>query len=886
MPRQTRSIRKSARRKARNRSRIHSNRLNGFEPLEERITLSATPFGAQPNDTAEFLLGSVNVSVVLLESNSVLSADNPTVGTPQEENWTQQSIDSVKQKVTDGLQWWVDTLAGITDKHQLTFNIDFTHADSPVSTRFEPITQPSTDYQFWVYDLLNTEVNTTGSFTTDIKTFNNEEREANDTNWAFTIFVVNDENDADHRFATGGLDRAFAFPGGLFLVTLASRPASTITHETGHIFWALDEYQGGGLGYTDSRGYYDTQNTNAWNNPTPGYVRNPSIMDRGSCGEGGGLLCDAYQQHTSSDSSLEMLGWRDSDGDGIFDVLDVPHTLEGTGSYDPVTGTYRFVGESSVQTLPNLNPRSSSLPTESLQNDITINRISRVEYQIDEQGWQTAATPDTYVATLDVNFAVPSTANQVEIRTIDAVTGVTSPVFLADLTRPASVPQTGITGFVFGDENSDGQIESGEGGLAGRTVRLVDASGQALSLQKGIEPDDYAANAVIGNVSPDATLTAIGTATSGGTVYARSVGQSSTGSQAFSACSFTGSGGACSIYQTEWTSRTRQLRIDIASPASTVSIDALSNNNDDYGRLAIYDANNNLLARYTTNALASGQIETMTLSRPTADIAYAIAGGHADTGVRLDNLRFGPQASTMTDEFGAYSLPSLDVGTYMVQVESLAGSQATSPTTQTVALSANSPSATADFGFVAFVSPWQNQSNRFDVNNDGVVSPIDALQVINDLNARGSRTLTVSDATPPFIDVDGDGHAAPIDVLQVINSIEASLSEGEAMGGGESAVVIVGSPEAAAEGEFVSPIGQSENSAVGHRPIQLADIHSLDGPTVLKSFFSEAVLTELTDISREPSTVETASQEELLAGSPLDDAIDAFADEVAAIWGT
>ena len=134
MPRRNRHIRNTASRRARHAAGC-ANRLNGFEALEDRIALSATPFGAQPNDTAEFLLGSVNVSVVLMESNKVVSTDNPTVGTPQEENWTTESIAEVKQKVTDGLQWWVDTLAGITDKHQLSFNIDFTYADNPVSTR-------------------------------------------------------------------------------------------------------------------------------------------------------------------------------------------------------------------------------------------------------------------------------------------------------------------------------------------------------------------------------------------------------------------------------------------------------------------------------------------------------------------------------------------------------------------------------------------------------------------------------------------------------------------------------------------------------------------------------------------------------------------------------
>ncbi|MEO8493501.1 MAG: dockerin type I domain-containing protein [Planctomycetota bacterium] len=887
MPRRSRSNRKAANRSAKKPRRC-SNRLRGFESLEERIALSATPLGAQPNDTAEFMLGTVNVSVVLMESNQVMSSDNPTVGTAREENWTAASIAAVKQNVTDGLQWWVDTLYAKYPNAPpglLDFQIDFTHADTPVSTRFEPITQPSTDDRFWIDEFLQAAgAQTTGSLYTDVKAFNHQQREAHNTNWAFTIFVVNDEKDADHKFASGGLDRAFAYPGGLYLVTLASRPASTITHETGHIFWALDEYQGGGT-YNTTRGYYGTQNTNAWNNPTPGYVRQPSIMDRGSCEEEiASLLCTAYQNNTSSQSSLELIGWRDSDGDGIFDVLDVPFTLEGTGVYDSATGTYRFVGESSVQTLPNLNPRPSALPTESLQSDITINRISRAEYRIDGGAWQTAATPDSYVAALDLSFAVPATASQVEIRTIDAVSGVTSPVFSADLSRPASQSLSGVSGFVFSDANGDGQIETGEGGLAGRTVRLVNASGQPISLQKGVEPDNYAPNAALGTVSPDATLTAIGSASSGGTVYAGSVGQGATGSQVFAACGAPASGGGCLFYQTEWTSLTRQLRIDFASPVSTVSIDALSNNAGEYGRLAIYDANNNLLARYTTDALASGEVETMTISRPTADIAYAIAGGHADTAVQLDNLRFGPQASAVTDALGAYSIPYLAAGSYRVQVDGLAGSQATTPTTQSVTISANSLAAMADFGFVAFVSPWQNQTNRFDVNNDGSVSPLDALVVINELNAKGARALTGTDPSSPFIDVNGDGNLSPLDALQVINQIEAAQSEGEAAPFAQPAAIVATAAPLAAEGEFVPAIALQDDLQLAQRSSRSDNVTQPETARGLLAFPSTGSSFERTPSLRDARAVELAGIDDLLDGTTLDDVIDEFADEIAAIW--
>ncbi|MDZ4849321.1 MAG: dockerin type I domain-containing protein [Pirellulaceae bacterium] len=84
-------------------------------------------------------------------------------------------------------------------------------------------------------------------------------------------------------------------------------------------------------------------------------------------------------------------------------------------------------------------------------------------------------------------------------------------------------------------------------------------------------------------------------------------------------------------------------------------------------------------------------------------------------------------------------------------------------------------------------NPYTNQINNLDVNRDGFVSPIDALQVINFLARNGTSTALVlprpGGAFPPFIDVNGDGFASPIDVLLVINAINrASRGAGEGEG--------------------------------------------------------------------------------------------------------
>ena len=81
--------------------------------------------------------------------------------------------------------------------------------------------------------------------------------------------------------------------------------------------------------------------------------------------------------------------------------------------------------------------------------------------------------------------------------------------------------------------------------------------------------------------------------------------------------------------------------------------------------------------------------------------------------------------------------------------------------------------------------------NNLDVNADGFVSPIDALQVINYLNSGKPRQLTlpVTQTVPPYVDVNGDSVVSPLDALLVVNFLNAARAgsgEGEYLAGGEA----------------------------------------------------------------------------------------------------
>lgn len=69
-----------------------------------------------------------------------------------------------------------------------------------------------------------------------------------------------------------------------------------------------------------------------------------------------------------------------------------------------------------------------------------------------------------------------------------------------------------------------------------------------------------------------------------------------------------------------------------------------------------------------------------------------------------------------------------------------------------------------------FPSPWKNYRQAEDVNQNQLVSPTDALLIINQLNTQGGRSLNASDLSLEHrLDVNGSGSLSPVDALLVIN---------------------------------------------------------------------------------------------------------------------
>ena len=772
-----------------------------LESLTARDLFSNVPLGAAADDTGEFMLGDVTVNVVLFESNGSLDANT--------ENWTPSAISQVKQKIEQGMQWWVDSLHAISPNAYLHFNFDYTYADQPVSVPYEPISRPSEDYPFWADEFLN-QVGylSTGPNTTtndDVQAFNNHSRIAHDSNWSFTIFVVNNANDADKQFdPSGSFLKAFAFAGDKFMVLPADRPVSSIAHETGHMFWAGDEYAGGDH-YSLHRGYYDTPLANAADgNPNPAN-RLPSIMASDA------LFNDAFANHTSSPTTLAMIGWQDSDSDGIFDVLDVPFTLRGSGYFDEATRIYHFTADSWVNTFANRN-------TEGTRNDLTINKIREVQYRVDGGAWQTLLSTDDYKRSL--NLVTPVLAagqHQVEIRTIDTRTGVASNIFVGGTDRPTSTLDAGIGGFVYRDLDGDGIWDANEPALRNWEVTLQGSGGAPIATPSRVEPDQFSENALLNSAVSGVTLTSVGSGVANNQVLAVTSASSATGTKAFA-----NKVSETNQVSTDWTEFTRQLRADFNTPTNQVRLEAFGVLTGSIGRLEAYSSSGVLLGRYTTASLSGGSRETMTLTRPTADIAYVIARSHAGTTIRLDNLRFGPDANDKTDSQGAYAIDSAVTGSFQVQLTAPSGVTQTSPSNgiRTITPVAGQPLPNLDFG-VNFATTWQNILNAFDVDNDGSTRISDALSVLEDITANGTRLLSSLAPNAPlpakFLDVSGDGRLTAHDILLVIAEISRLLSAPTAEPESRNPSIAVASDGNASTGETepttpLSPTGEFESA--------------------------------------------------------------------------
>jgi hypothetical protein len=322
------------------------------------------------DDTSEFMIGSLGVDLIFLESDGTID--------PKTETWTDAMKTDVYDGVRAGVNWWAT--------HPLGPQFNFTLHSRTVTTGYEPINRPQTDERLWINATLTEMGYSSGDYFYQTSSYINDMRTLDGNDWGYVIFMVNSLNDVDGKFSDG-VFFGYSYLGGPFTVMTydndgwgIARMNLITAHEMGHIFYATDEYDH----IPQFSGYLDSLEI-----------------------EGSGCIMDTPTNLQISDGTLHQIGWYDSDSDGVFDIVDTQPevTFVSIPLQYSNSSLANYSGTASVVPYPNRNPLGPG-------NDVTVARISRVHYSLDGSGWIPASASDgAYDQTTETfNFSFVPTA--------------------------------------------------------------------------------------------------------------------------------------------------------------------------------------------------------------------------------------------------------------------------------------------------------------------------------------------------------------------------------------------------------------------------------------------------------------------------------------------
>jgi hypothetical protein len=209
-------------------------------------------------------------------------------------------------------------------------------------------------------------------------------------------------------------------------------------------------------------------------------------------------------------------------------------------------------------------------------------------------------------------------------------------------------------------------------------------------------------------------------------------------------------------------------------PAGAITVTVVANQvQDNAGNgNALQTANFTLLM-----SLDAGNKITSTIGSPAAlnNARFRFNGNHS---VLTLTVNWGDGTATQN-----LTIPAGTGGTNITGSHSYATG---GPFTITLTLRDNASHTATDTttaGIVATGCPWRNPVKFLDVDGKDGVTPIDAVLIINQLNAVGPGNLPnpaiPPNVPPPFFDVDCDNFLGPTDAVRVINALNSGSGEGE-----------------------------------------------------------------------------------------------------------
>jgi len=207
---------------------------------EQGLLISQAPGESMGNSDA--MTGTIAVTLFFVESDGSIDPNTYT--------WTAQHQQDYVNKANTGLAWWTSVSYNYFDCWNAFMVHYYPATDSRCQTGYEPVlhngTSTAPNAMTWIGIVMNKFGFSGANAIAKVISFNTWQRATYGTDWAYAGFIPYNPPPAAQQFLDG--KAAWSYLGGPYTVCLYRAfgwdPSQVFPHETGHIFYACDEYAG------------------------------------------------------------------------------------------------------------------------------------------------------------------------------------------------------------------------------------------------------------------------------------------------------------------------------------------------------------------------------------------------------------------------------------------------------------------------------------------------------------------------------------------------------------------------------------------------------------------------------------------------------------------
>ena len=229
---------------------------------DQGLLVSQAPGETMGNSDA--MTGTISVTLFFVESDGSIDPNTYT--------WTAAHQQQYVNKVNTGLAWWTSVSYNYFDCWNAFMVHYYPATDTRCQQGYEPVLHNGTgaapNAQTWIAIVMSKFGYTGGGGAIGrVTAFNTAQRSNYGTNWAYSGFIPYNPPPTEQQFLDG--KAAWSYLGGPYTVCLYRSfgwdPTQVFPHESGHIFYACDEYAASSCGCECLRVIGETPNLNCEN---------------------------------------------------------------------------------------------------------------------------------------------------------------------------------------------------------------------------------------------------------------------------------------------------------------------------------------------------------------------------------------------------------------------------------------------------------------------------------------------------------------------------------------------------------------------------------------------------------------------------------------------